>query len=101
AGSCTTVFPDTYGTKFKDAITWMRGAGLTDGVQSGGTRYYQQSAQLSREAMAAFLHRQAGSPKPRRARSAPLPRLTGSGASRARSGTAEAAAGASRSTTRR
>jgi hypothetical protein len=47
--------------KFYRAITWMRSSGLTTGYADGS---YRPSDGLSREAMAAFLYRQAGSPTP-------------------------------------
>ena len=47
------------GHKFYEPITWMLNTGLTTGYADGG---YHPKDNLTREAMAAFMYRQAGSP---------------------------------------
>ena len=52
------------GHKFYTPITWMYNEGLTTGVKgSHGVTNYLPGQQLTREAMAAFMYRQAGSPE--------------------------------------
>lgn len=48
--------------KFYKPITWMYATGLTTGVKTGAGILYLPNEGLSREAMAAFLYRQAGNP---------------------------------------
>lgn len=50
------------GDKFYQSIMWMYSAGLTTGVKEGNRINYKSRSTLSREAMAAFLYREAGSP---------------------------------------
>lgn len=50
------------GHKFYTPIMWMYGTGLTTGTKTASGIAYLPSDGLSREAMAAFLYRQAGSP---------------------------------------
>lgn len=46
------------GDKFYKEISWMSSAGLSTGIkQASGKRFYEPKAQVSREAMAAFLYR--------------------------------------------
>jgi len=54
----------TANTKFAKQIRWMYDAGLATGAKnpSGGKPLYLPNASISREAMAAFLYRSAGSP---------------------------------------
>ena len=47
--------PNVY---YSTAVAWLRARGITSGV--GGSNYYQPSAPVTREQMAAFLHRFAG-----------------------------------------
>ena len=50
--------------KFYKEISWMRDAGISTGVSAGsGKRAYEPQVRLSREALAAFMFRQAGAPK--------------------------------------
>lgn len=51
------------GDKFYDSIMWMYAAGLTTGVKDGNRVNFKPRSTLSREAMAAFLYREAGSPE--------------------------------------
>lgn len=51
------------GDKFYGSIMWMYAAGLTTGVKDGNRVNYKPRSTLSREAMAAFLYREAGSPE--------------------------------------
>ncbi|MDN4478449.1 S-layer homology domain-containing protein [Demequina sp. SYSU T00039] len=56
-------FVDISGTAFEDEITWLAGQGITNGWSNGdGTADFQPKSKISREAMAAFLYRYAGSP---------------------------------------
>lgn len=50
------------GDKFYQSIMWMYSTGLTTGVKEGNRINYKSRSTLSREAMAAFLYREAGSP---------------------------------------
>ncbi|MHA3723729.1 S-layer homology domain-containing protein [Leucobacter sp. HY1910] len=60
-GQETKRFPDVpQGHKFYIPITWMYNTGLTTGTNIGGRDYYQPGANLTREAMAAFLYRLSG-----------------------------------------
>ena len=59
----THAFDDVvWGKSFYHEINWMRTAGISNGWVSGGSRVYQPHIPVSREAMAAFLYRMAGSP---------------------------------------
>ncbi|MCC5951237.1 MAG: S-layer homology domain-containing protein [Acidimicrobiia bacterium] len=50
---------------FSDAIEWMAAEGLSTGTpQPGGLPLFEPAAPVSRQAMAAFLHRRAGAPAP-------------------------------------
>lgn len=51
------------GHKFYREISWMRDAKISTGVNTTRGRAYEPQAGLSREALAAFMYRQAGSPK--------------------------------------
>ncbi|MEV8339763.1 MULTISPECIES: S-layer homology domain-containing protein [Leucobacter] len=56
-------FPDVPKShKFYKPITWMYNVGLTTGIKQGNGAVYDGYSRLSREAMAAFLYREAGSP---------------------------------------
>ncbi len=51
------------GQPFFTEITWMQLQGISNGnVGAGGTLYYDATASVSRQSMAAFLYRAAGSP---------------------------------------
>lgn len=48
--------------KFYRAIMWMKASGLSTGTKTSRGVMYQPSSKLTRQAMAAFLYREAGSP---------------------------------------
>lgn len=52
-------FTDTQGNQFAHEIAWMKQSGITTGYADGAFRPYDS---VSREAMAAFMYRDAGSP---------------------------------------
>ncbi|MHC5559950.1 S8 family serine peptidase [Kocuria sp. U4B] len=59
----TSAFTDVYwGRTFYKEIAWTRAAGVSNGWPSGAARAYRPTHNVSREQMAAFLYRVAGSP---------------------------------------
>ncbi|MFI7583308.1 S8 family serine peptidase [Kocuria sp. M1N1S27] len=59
----TSAFKDVYwGRTFYNEIAWMHSSGISKGWASGNTRVYKPVQSITRDQMAAFLYRMAGSP---------------------------------------
>ena len=57
-------FADIDGNPFEEQIVWMQQMGISTGTQNAdGTSSFQPATTLSRQAMAAFMYRAAGSPE--------------------------------------